>query len=69
MKREWMVTRRKELGLTSEQTAKALGIALPTYSLIENGNRQQSMTLPFALALARVLKMTVQEVIDREGLT
>lgn len=67
MKLEWMVNRRKELGKTSTETAKELGIALCTYSLIESGQRQKRMTMPFAMALAKVLQMPLQEIIDREG--
>lgn len=69
MKRYWMVDRRRELGMKSCEVADALGIDPGAYCMVEKGERQKKMTLPFALALARVLKMTVQEVIDREGLT
>ena len=68
MKRYWLAQRRTELGLKSCEVADALGISPATYCLIEKGERQKKMTLPFAIALANVLKLTVEEVIAREGL-
>ena len=67
-KRYWLAQRRTELGLKSCEVAEALGISQASYCLVEQGKRQQKMTLPFALALANVLRLTVEEVIAREGL-
>lgn len=68
MKRYWLAQRRTELGLKSCEVAEALGISPASYCLVEQGKRQQKMTLPFALALANILQLTVEEVIAREGL-
>lgn len=68
MKRYWLAQRRTELGLRSCDVAEKLGISPASYCLVEQGKRQQKMTLPFALALANVLRLTVDEVIAREGL-
>lgn len=67
-KRYWLAQRRTELGLKSCEVAEKLGISPASYCLVEQGKRQQKMTLPFALALANVLRLTVDEVIAREGL-
>ena len=54
--------------MKSCEVAEALGISPASYCLVEQGKRQQKMTLPFALSLANVLRLTVDEVIAREGL-
>lgn len=42
MKREWMVQQRKDLGMTQEQIARAIGISRSYYTEIENGTHTPS---------------------------
>ena len=40
----------------------------PYYCMIECGKRMPKFSLPFALAVSKVLGVTMQEIIDREGI-
>lgn len=69
MKRYWLEERRQELGLMQKDVAEAIGVAPPFYHLIEQGERHKRLPLDIVVKLSKVLKITVQEIIDREGIT
>lgn len=57
-----IIKTRKERGLTQEQVASALGISRPTYIGIENGSKE--LTLSQAEALASILKISIEDLLD-----
>lgn len=69
MKRYWLAERRQELGLMQKDVAEAIGVEPPFYHLIEQGERHKRLPLDIVVKLSKVLKITVQEIIDREGIT
>ena len=48
--REWLVNKRNEKGLTQEEVAVRAGIARTTYAMIEQGNRDPSVTVAKRIA-------------------
>lgn len=53
-KRNTLIDRRRELGLTKTQVAALVGITRQYYGMIENGLRQPS--LPIVLRISEVLR-------------
>ncbi|WP_180230063.1 helix-turn-helix transcriptional regulator [Bacillus sp. AFS073361] len=50
MKRHWMVSHRKEEGLTQDELAKLLGISRSYYTQIENGTHNPSGALALKMS-------------------
>lgn len=68
MKRCWLAERRQELGIKSAEMASLLKMTPGFYSLIENGERYKRMPMETAVQLAKILRMPLQDIIDREGI-
>ena len=66
--RKWMVEARHAKGLTARAAAELLDMSEPYYCMIECGKRMPKFSLHFALAVSKVLGVTMQEIIDREGI-
>jgi len=66
MKREWMKQARKEAGLTCSQMAERMEISDIYYQSIENGRRQQKMTIETAMKLSQILKVPMEIIINYE---
>ena len=66
--REWLTARRKEIRKTQDQVAKELNVSAPYYCLIESGQRMKRMDIPFAIALAKAVELSLTEIIEREGI-
>ena len=58
--------RRQELGLTQDEAAAAIGVSTNTVQKIEKGS-QKGMRSYNALAAAKVLKVSVEWLLDGEG--
>ena len=56
--------KRKALGLSQEQLAKACGVSRQTISLIERGDYSPSVTL--ALKLAKLCQVSVEDIFSYE---
>ncbi|WP_203334326.1 helix-turn-helix transcriptional regulator [Planococcus beigongshangi] len=57
--REWLKTKRLEAGLTQEEAAKKAGIARTTYAMIEQGERDPSVSVAAKIAGALKFKWTI----------
>lgn len=66
--REWLIKKRKELGITQSELALRLGISQQYVSLIEKGNRQEKITVDLIYKLAEVLKISIEDVFYNEKL-
>ena len=64
--REYLRKCRENSGLTQYETAKKLGISESYYSLIENGERQQKMTIELAAKLSNVFGVTIEYIMEQE---
>lgn len=65
MDAKWFKDRQKQVGVTAEDIAREMGRARSNVSHILNGH--QRMSLDWARAFARVLNVTVDEVLRRAG--
>ncbi len=65
--RNYLVTLRKEKGLTQKQLAQKLDISESYYNQIENGERQKRMDITILDRLATALDITVSTLIDYEN--
>jgi len=61
------VNRRKELGLTQEDIAKALGVTPRTVIYWENGHHEPKLTINQIKQLCRLMKWSIEEVPERFG--
>lgn len=68
MKREWLKDARKASGYTQVELAKALNLYPSLYCLVENGERYKKLPLPLAVQLAKLLDLTLEEIVMWEGL-
>lgn len=59
MVRQHIINRRKELKITQEEVAKAIGISRSSYAAIERGLRSPS--LKTALLISVILKMEINK--------
>lgn len=64
--REYLVQRRKELNLSQQDVADALGISRQYYSAIEQGIRQKKLEITLVVGLAKALKTTITDIILEE---
>lgn len=64
--REWLKEKRQEQGLTGREMAERLGITEPYYWLIESGQRKQKMDVGLVVELARILHMSIDNIIGYE---
>ena len=55
MKREMLITKRMEMGLSQIEVAKRVGVSRSFYCLVEQGKR--GITLELAHRISRVLKI------------
>lgn len=67
--RDWLLTLRKEKGLTGKEMAQRMHISEPYYFLIEQGVRQKEMSIRTALLLAQSLEIPARVVIEKESET
>ena len=65
--RDWLKEKRTEKGLTMDELAKAIGISESYYKRIENGERQRKMDIRLALKLCKILDISIEEIIAKEG--
>lgn len=65
--RDWLRTARTEKGLTMGEMAKAIGISETYYSRIENGERQRKMDIRLVSKLCKILDISIEEIIAKEG--
>lgn len=63
--REWLVLLRKKKGLTQKEVAKKSAISQGYYSMLENGERGQSIPLDTAQRIADVLEFPVEKFNNR----
>ena len=66
MDRSWLINARRKAGLTGEEVCGRLGISQGYYSLVEHGKRKKKMDIPFLLALAQILGMSVEQITEEE---
>lgn len=66
MKRLWMKKAREEAGYSMKQAAEKLDISESYYCEIENGNRQKSLDLSFAMRISSVFGLPVKDILDNE---
>lgn len=64
--REWLRNARREKGISQESLSKKIGISRAHYTRIENGYRQQKMTIEMAQKLATVLDIPIETVLQNE---
>lgn len=65
--REYLLTLRKEKGLTQRQLAKKLDISESYYNQIENGERQKRMDISLVERLAFALDLPITKIIEFEN--
>lgn len=65
--REYLKNRRFELSLTQEQVAARINCTQQSYGFIENGNRQQNITLDLLERLAAAFDVPISEMIECEN--
>lgn len=65
--REYLVTLRKEKGLTQKQLSQKLGISESYYSQIENGERQKRMDITIIDRISLALDVPVSTLIKFEN--
>ncbi len=64
--RTYLEERRKELNLSQQDVANAIGISRQYFNSIENGTRQKKMDITLVTKLATVLNLTVENIICSE---
>ncbi len=65
--RKYLKNMRSDKKMTQKQLAEMLGISTQYYSLIENGERQQEISVSLLVKLAEVFGVPVDELIRKEG--
>lgn len=65
--REWLKKIRTDSGMTQREVADKLGIVQHYYSMIENGERQQKMTIELAAKLSKVFGVTIEYIMEQEN--
>lgn len=65
--REYLVTLRKEKGLTQKQLSQKLGISESYYNQIENGERQKRMDITIIDRISLALDVPVSTLIKFEN--
>ena len=64
--REWLKALRISHSITAEDLSAALGMDIRSYMLTEEGKRQRSLDLMFALRLARLFGISLDLIAEME---
>lgn len=64
--RDWMERARKAKGLTMKATGEKLGISESYYSMIERGERQQSLDIALAAKMSIVFGVSLEYIVEQE---
>ena len=64
--RNWMEHARKSKGLTMRETGEKLGISESYYSMIERGERQQSLDIALAAKMSSVFGVSLEYIVEQE---
>lgn len=65
--RGWLLTARREKGMTQLEVAKKLGISEAYYAYIERGERQQNMDITLAANLSVIFDIPLNRIVDLEA--
>ena len=66
MARDYLKELRKDSGLSQAQIAEKLQVTQQYYSLIENGNRQQNISIEIVEKLAEIFKIPISRLVEME---
>lgn len=64
--REYLKKLRESKGLNQQDMAERIGISKQYYSLIENGDRQKKMDVTLISAIAAILGVPIEQIIEDE---
>lgn len=65
--RTWLRDIRTKKGILQEDMSKKIGVSRAYYSRIENGYRQQKMSIDMAQKLADVLEVPIDTILRNES--
>lgn len=65
--RDWLLSARKEKGMTQQEVAKKLDISEAYYSYIESGDRQKKMDISLASKLSVMFEIPLDEIVEKEN--
>ena len=65
--RDWLKGKRTEKGMTMAEMAKRLDLSESYYSKIESGDRQRKMDIRLVSKLCKILDISIDEIITKEG--
>ena len=65
--RDWLKEKRAEKGMTMAEMAKRLDLSESYYSKIESGDRQRKMDIRLVSKLCKILDISIEEIISKEG--
>jgi transcriptional regulator with XRE-family HTH domain len=65
--RKWLINKRKKLNLSQVEMGKMLGITQAYYSEIENGIKQQDLSLSTTRKLSEILGISVDAICQYEA--
>lgn len=65
--RDWLKEKRTEKGMTMAEMAKRLDLSESYYSKIESGDRQRKMDIRLVSKLCKILDISIEEIITKEG--
>lgn len=65
--REYLLTLRKEKGMTQRQLAEKLDISESYYNQIENGERQKHMDISLINRLSMTLNVPITQIVECEN--
>ena len=65
--REYLLTLRKEKGMTQRQLAEKLDISESYYNQIENGERQKHMDISLVNRLSMALNVPITQIVECEN--
>jgi transcriptional regulator with XRE-family HTH domain len=65
--RDWLKGKRTEKGMTMAEMAKRLDLSESYYSKIESGDRQRKMDIRLVSKLCKILDISIEEIISKEG--
>lgn len=65
--RDWLKEKRTEQGMTMAEMAKRLDLSESYYSKIESGDRQRKMDIRLVSKLCKILDISIEEIISKEG--
>ena len=65
--RKWLKELREKNMMSQQNVALMLGISQQYYHLIENGDRQQKMTIELAAKLSKVFGVTIEYIMEQEN--